>query len=414
MNDMDNETIVRMRDAAVGEELGRRYPDEDNLPARVLFEALELGASDDLLGSLGRKFVEVPLVEWGGDEVYGNGVRLKYVPELLAAGYSREEVRALFERLAQTHDNWHFRSYHRQAFWNDEASAQVLYGGAPEALRDFARKLALDNAHEVLKHHAALASMLSNRELFNEVMAEVVKHLYMIDSEEQLQVILGLPIPMRIEAAAGVNSLHPWNLVLQGYVLVRYNARGRRSVELFQHLRHEMHQTFWKDRPAQTPARWRWLAEGFRRGFRPPEPIGGEPVLLTWRHMMEYDHDLELALRDADIEFLKVQPVPMPGGRALQVTIKTPKGPVILRHDPKGPRGEQLAPGDTVIVSPALVDGKQPDFLLGGRPVFLDGTPQGRRALRGDVRRPEARHEVMEQAGPAFSWKGGAGPAEPN
>jgi hypothetical protein len=371
MNGMDSETITRLRDEAIGEELRRRYHTEEQIPARALFEVIELGASESMLAGLGALFVDLSYSEIDGVRYINQGVRLRYVPELLAAGYGVAEVRALFERLALIRDDWTDHMRHREGLWNDEESAQILYGEAPEALRDFARQVGAVDGYQIMRHHAALAKLLGNRELFEEVMAEVVRNPGVIDNEEQFRLIVSLPIPMRIEAAARVNSLHPWSLVLKGYVLARYNARGRDGRRQFEHIREEMRRAFYLDRPERTPARWRWLAEGFRRGFRPPEPVGGEPSLVTWRHIMDFDSELQLALRMAGVEFLKVKPVPVPAGRALQVTIKTPKGPVILRHNPNGPRGEQLAPGDTVIVTPALVADKRPDFRLGGRPVFL-------------------------------------------
>jgi hypothetical protein len=358
-------------DEAAGEELMRRYGrDRDRYPATVLFDAVELSVSDEYLAVIAQEFIEYTVESDG----YRRAVRLAYVPELLAT-HSREQVRGLFERLALTDDGWGRYYDHRTAFWTDNESARALF--TPEELRDYLKKVAELHAEELLAHYDVLAVRLGRQELVTEVIQAATWYLVMLENEQQFRVIRALPIPDQIRAAVKLNCYHEWNLVLKGFVLARYTIRNQRDRE---YLRYGLWHTFCHERPEKVPAYWRWLAEGFRRGFRPSQGI-------TWRERMEDHPDLHglfgavgcqfLTVRaipqpgGSMLEFLTVRAIPQPGGSMLEVTMSTSRGPVILRHQKDGPRGEQLKPGDTVIVSLAAVSKLKPAFRTNGKVGYI-------------------------------------------
>jgi len=359
-------------DQEVYDDLKHTYGDVERFPAAALLRAIELGASAELVGRASTDYLEY---KESGTDGWREPIRLSYVTELLAAGYDRELVRGLFERLALTDDSWGSHTTNRQAFWHDGEAAAALYHDSPEALRDFAKKIASDHAEELLQHHDTLAQRLGRPEFVTEILQAATWHLHMIGSETEFRLIRSLPIPDQIRAAVRVNAYHPWNLVLKGFVVARYDFRGRSGQRDLSALTSVMWRTCCHERPQNAPVYWRWFAEGFRRGFRPSHGI-------TWRErldsILDPDHEFGWPINgltgmfgQAGCEFLVVRPIPRPGGSVLQVSIRTPKGPVFLRHQPDGPRGEQLRPGDMVVVSASQIADRRPDSQFDSRPVYL-------------------------------------------
>lgn len=348
--------IVDNLDAEVLAILNARFGSGDEYPVEALLVARELDASIALLGSLANDRVDRETITRPGVTYPNHGIRLGYVHELLAAGFDQGLVRNLLEYLAITdHDN---RLAHVQAFWKDAQAVRALYADRAH-LAAFLMQLAITDPEMVLSHSGQIRGLVGQTSA-SRIMEAVTSRITRIQNHRQFQEITSLRRHYQIVAAARVDSLHPWNLVLKGYVLGKYPKRawnGPQFDALFQELRHVMAD----ERPAEAPARWRWLAEGFRLACG------------TWENglaAMEQIDQLKVVVTAAGLVFQPVHTRPIPGGLLLEVPLRATHGQVKLRHT-KGRRGEQLRGGDTVIVCAALVDGLEPNFQASGGDTYV-------------------------------------------
>jgi hypothetical protein len=348
--------MISTEDTDIRAILAARFGTGDPYPAEALLVAHELGADDALLDALAYAHVERADIRRPGVSLFNHGVRLTYVHVLLASGADLQLVRELFEHLA-TNAAEHWKS-HVQAFWNDDQAIQALYADR-DLLIAFLTRLAAIDPENVLSHHGQII-VLVQHDTANRIQETGAGHLTRVTNHRQFQTIVSLRRHVQITLAARISSNHPWNLVLKGYVLGHY-YRKYTGHPAIRELLDELRQVMAVERPGEAPARWRWLAEGFRRSCG------------SWENglaAMDRIPELLAIFTDAGLIFQRVRSRPIPGGELLEVPLQISTGQAKLRHRP-GQRGELVKHGDTVIICPALVEGHEPNFQAGGTDVYV-------------------------------------------